>query len=42
MAALLLPGGIFALTFVYRTGQEDRFLSASLPGYREYARKTRS
>jgi protein-S-isoprenylcysteine O-methyltransferase Ste14 len=37
----LIPGGLFALTFVYRTGQEDRFLSASLPGYREYARTTR-
>lgn len=38
----LIPGGIFTLTFVYRTGQEDRFLKANLLGYEEYARKTRS
>jgi protein-S-isoprenylcysteine O-methyltransferase Ste14 len=38
----LIPGGLFALTFVYRTGQEDRFLKANLPGYEDYAAKTRS
>lgn len=38
----LIPGGLFALTFVYRTGQEDRFLRANLPGYWEYTLKTRS
>jgi protein-S-isoprenylcysteine O-methyltransferase Ste14 len=38
----LIPGGLFALTFVYRTGQEDRFLRANLTGYAEYAQKTRA
>jgi len=38
----LIPGGLVALTFIYRTWQEDRFLKANLPGYREYALKTRS
>lgn len=38
----LIPGAVFALTFVYRTGQEDRFLEANLPGYLEYTQKTRS
>ena len=37
----LVPGGLFSLTFVYRTGQEDRFLAASLPGYEAFTRQTR-
>jgi protein-S-isoprenylcysteine O-methyltransferase Ste14 len=37
----LLPGGLLALTFVFRTYQEDRFLAAHLPGYANYAQKTR-
>ena len=37
----LIPGGLFVLTFIYRTGQEDHFLAANLPGYREYAQRTR-
>jgi protein-S-isoprenylcysteine O-methyltransferase Ste14 len=37
----LIPGGLFVLTFVYRTWQEDRFLTANLPGYREYTQQTR-
>jgi protein-S-isoprenylcysteine O-methyltransferase Ste14 len=37
----LVPGGLLALTFIFRTLQEDRFLKAHLPGYAEYARQTR-
>jgi protein-S-isoprenylcysteine O-methyltransferase Ste14 len=37
----LIPGGLFSLTFVYRTGQEDRFLITNLPGYEEYTHRTR-
>lgn len=36
----LIPGSLFSLTFVYRTAQEDRFLSANLPGYEEYIDRT--
>lgn len=38
----LVPGGLFALTFIYRTWQEDRFLMVNLPCYQEYALKTKS
>jgi len=37
----LIPGGLLILTFIYRTWQEDRFLTASLPGYVVYAQQTR-
>lgn len=37
----LIPGALLAVTFVLRTQQEDRFLAAHLPGYREYAQQTR-
>ena len=37
----LIPGWLFSLTFVYRAGQEDRFLIANLPGYEDYTRRTR-
>jgi protein-S-isoprenylcysteine O-methyltransferase Ste14 len=37
----LIPGGLLILTFIYRTWQEDRFLTVSLPGYAEYAQQTR-
>jgi protein-S-isoprenylcysteine O-methyltransferase Ste14 len=37
----LIPGGLFILTFIYRTNQEDRFLQENLPGYVEYTKKTR-
>jgi protein-S-isoprenylcysteine O-methyltransferase Ste14 len=37
----LIPGGLLALTFVFRTDQEDRFLMAHLAGYAEYAQRTR-
>jgi protein-S-isoprenylcysteine O-methyltransferase Ste14 len=37
----LIPGGMFTLTFIYRTWQEDRFLRGNLPGYVEYTRQTR-
>jgi len=37
----LIPGGLFILTFIYRTNQEDRFLQENLPGYLEYTKKTR-
>lgn len=36
----LIPGGLFSLTFVYRTAQEDRFLCNNLPGYREFTQRT--
>jgi len=37
-----VPGGRFVATCIYRAWQEDRFLMANLPGYREYAQNTRS
>lgn len=37
----LVPGGLLILTFICRTWQEDRFLTANLPGYDGYARHTR-
>jgi len=37
----LIPGGVLILTFIYRAWQEDRFLTANLPGYEEYAQQTR-
>ncbi|MBN2502431.1 MAG: isoprenylcysteine carboxylmethyltransferase family protein [Anaerolineales bacterium] len=37
----LIPGGIDALIFIYRTGREDQTLQAELPGYDKYAQKTR-
>jgi protein-S-isoprenylcysteine O-methyltransferase Ste14 len=37
----LVPGGLFSLTFVYRTWQEDHFLTASLPGYEAFTHQTR-
>ena len=37
----LILGGLLILTFIYRTWQEDRFLTVSLPGYVIYAQKTR-
>jgi len=37
----LLPGGLMALLFVYRTAREDRMLLDGLPGYREYAGNVR-
>ena len=37
----LIPGGIFALLFVYRTAYEDRKLIRELPGYADYAQQTR-
>jgi protein-S-isoprenylcysteine O-methyltransferase Ste14 len=37
----LIPGGLFSLTFMYRTAQEDDFLSSNLPGYEEYMQRTR-
>jgi protein-S-isoprenylcysteine O-methyltransferase Ste14 len=37
----LIPGGLLMVTFILRTYQEDRFLSANLPGYAEYTQRTR-
>jgi protein-S-isoprenylcysteine O-methyltransferase Ste14 len=37
----LIPGGLAALLFIVKTGLEDRMLQAGLPGYREYAQRTR-
>lgn len=37
----LIPGGLFSLTFVYRAAQEDLFLTANLPGYKEYTHRAR-
>jgi protein-S-isoprenylcysteine O-methyltransferase Ste14 len=37
----LIPGGVFFLTFIYRTWQEDRFLVANLPGYADFTQQTR-
>jgi protein-S-isoprenylcysteine O-methyltransferase Ste14 len=38
----LLPGVLTAITLVIRTILEDRMLHAHLPGYAEYAQRTRS
>jgi protein-S-isoprenylcysteine O-methyltransferase Ste14 len=37
----LIPGGLLILTFIYRAWQEDRFLTANLPGYEGYTQQTR-
>ncbi len=37
----LIPGGLMALAMVVRTALEDRTLRAELPGYAEYAQRTR-
>ncbi len=37
----LIPSGIIMLIFILRTHLEDRTLQAELPGYKEYAKKTR-
>ncbi len=37
----LAPALIIVALYVYRTGREDRTLQAELPGYVEYAQKTR-
>lgn len=37
----MIPGGIGAAVIVIRAGFEDRFLQASLDGYRDYAAKVR-
>ncbi len=38
----LIPGGIGALLFVLRTALEDATLQKELPGYTDYAQRTRS
>jgi protein-S-isoprenylcysteine O-methyltransferase Ste14 len=37
----LVPAGLIAVLMVVRTALEDRALQAELPGYAEYARRTR-
>jgi protein-S-isoprenylcysteine O-methyltransferase Ste14 len=37
----LIPGGLAALLFVAKTAAEDRMLRAGLPGYADYAQRTR-
>ena len=37
----LIPGGMIAALFVYRTAREDRTLIEKLPGYGEYAQHVR-
>ncbi len=37
----LLPAGVNAAVLVLRTMLEDRYLTANLPGYAEYTRRTR-
>lgn len=37
----VIPAGLGSVMFVVRTVLEDRMLTAELPGYAEYARKTR-
>ncbi|HEY1926230.1 MAG TPA: isoprenylcysteine carboxylmethyltransferase family protein [Caulobacteraceae bacterium] len=37
----LIPGALASALLVVRTSLEDRLLAAQLPGYAEYARKTR-
>jgi protein-S-isoprenylcysteine O-methyltransferase Ste14 len=36
-----IPAVVFSAFLVIRTGLEDKFLQENLPGYKEYARKTR-
>jgi protein-S-isoprenylcysteine O-methyltransferase Ste14 len=36
-----IPGGLAALLFVVKTAAEDRMLMAGLPGYADYAQRTR-
>jgi protein-S-isoprenylcysteine O-methyltransferase Ste14 len=38
----LIPGSLFSLTFIYRTAQEDSFLSSNLPGYEDYMQRTQN
>ena len=37
----LLPAALICVTFILRTALEDRTLQAELPGYAEYAQRTR-
>ena len=37
----LIPGGLAAALFLVKTAAEDRMLRADLPGYAEYAQRTR-
>lgn len=37
----LIPGGLAATLFIVKTAAEDRTLQAGLPGYTEYAQRTR-
>jgi protein-S-isoprenylcysteine O-methyltransferase Ste14 len=37
----LIPGGLVALAFIFRTAAEDRMLRRDLPGYADYAQQTR-
>lgn len=37
----LIPGLMWSITFVLRTDQEDRALQRDLPGYAEFAQRTR-
>jgi protein-S-isoprenylcysteine O-methyltransferase Ste14 len=37
----LIPAAIYIVAIVTRTALEDRTLQAELPGYAEYARRTR-
>lgn len=36
-----IPAGLYVVVIIIRTRMEDLALSAELPGYSEYARKTR-
>lgn len=38
----LVPALLFDISLVIRTHDEDRMLHEDLPGYREYAEKTRN
>ncbi len=37
----LIPGGMAAAVYIFRTGIEDRTLQRNLPGYQEYAHQVR-
>jgi protein-S-isoprenylcysteine O-methyltransferase Ste14 len=37
----LIPAAVIVIVFVIRTVLEDRTLQAELPGYAEYAQRTR-
>ncbi len=37
----LVPAGLICITFIIRTALEDRTQQAELPGYRQYAQRTR-